>query len=131
MSSVANRYGTPKRKLSGRTKLVMVIVGLLVGIGGALWLSVANSKPVTFNDISFEIPSNTSTVVVVEVTKKASDEVQCSVRALNESKAIVGFKTLSIPATEGSGQITSRYTVNLRTESLATTGGIEACKVIG
>lgn len=131
MSSVANRYGTPKRKLSRQTKIVMIIAALALAMAGVLWMSMANAKKVTFTDVSFEIPSSTSAVVVVEVTKDAAAHVQCAVRVLNDSKAIVGFKTLTLGPSEGTGQVTVRSTVDLRTESLGTTVGIESCKVTG
>ncbi|MBB2995925.1 DUF4307 domain-containing protein [Paeniglutamicibacter cryotolerans] len=130
VSSVANRYGTPKRKLSRQTKKVMVIAALALALVVVLWMSTANAKKVSFTDVSFEIPSSTSAVVVVEVTKDAEADVQCAVRVLNEAKAIVGFKTLTLGPSQGTGKVTIHSTVDLRTESLGTTGGIESCKVI-
>lgn len=130
MSSVANRYGTPKRKLSRQTKKVMVIAALVVAMAAALWLSLANVKDVDYTDVSFEIHSSTSATVVIEVTKNPADHVQCSVRVLNESKAIVGFKTVMFGPSEGTGKVTVRSSVDLRTESLGTTVGMDSCKVI-
>ena len=66
----------------------------------------------------------------MDITKDAKDTAQCEVRALNESYAIVGWKTLVVGPTEGTGKQTMRFDVNLRTESLATTAGVEECKIV-
>ena len=66
----------------------------------------------------------------MDITKDAKDTAQCEVRAMNESYAIVGWKTLTIGPSEGTGRQTMRFDVNLRTESLATTVGVEECKIV-
>ena len=130
MSSLTNRYGSPKRALTKRTRTTLVIGSLGVGMLAALYLATASHSSVEFKDNSFEVLSPTMATATVDISKDASSTVQCEVRAMSESYAIVGWKTLVVGPTEGEGLTTTRYEVDLRTESLATTAGIEECRVI-
>lgn len=130
MSSLTNRYGSPKRSLSKRSRMTLILVGLGLGILAALYLATATHSNVQFKDHSFEVLSATAATAVVDVSKDAGDTVQCEVRALSESYAIVGWKTLLVGPTEGKGMTTTRFNVPLRTESLATTAGIEECRIV-
>jgi hypothetical protein len=129
LSSLTNRYGSPKRRLAKKTRKALIIGGLAVGIGGAFYLAWATDSQIEFKDNSFSVESPTRASALVDITKDAKDTAQCEIRALNESKAIVGWKTLVLGPTEGTGQETLRYDVKLRTESLATTVGVEECKI--
>ncbi len=130
MSSLTNRYGSPKRRFSKRTRATLILVFLGLGILAALYLAISTHSTVQFKDNSFEVLSPTSTTAVVDISKEAGDTVQCEVRAMNESYAIVGWKTLVVGPTEGKGITTQRFDVRLRTESLATTAGIEECRIL-
>ncbi|GAA1497321.1 DUF4307 domain-containing protein [Paeniglutamicibacter kerguelensis] len=130
MSSLTNRYGSPKRRLAKKTRRNLIIGGLSVGVIGALYLAWATNSQVEFKDNSFMVNSPTQARALVDITKDAKDTAQCEVRAMNESYAIVGWKTLTIGPSEGTGRQTMRFDVNLRTESLATTVGVEECKIV-
>ncbi|WP_411734422.1 DUF4307 domain-containing protein [Paeniglutamicibacter sp.] len=130
MSSLTNRYGSPKRGLTKRTRTTLIIGSLGVGMLAALYLATASHSSVEFKDNSFEVLSPTMATATVDISKDAGATVQCEVRAMSESYAIVGWKTLVVGPTEGKGLTTTRYEVELRTESLATTAGIEECRVI-
>lgn len=130
MTSLTNRYGSPKRGLSKRTRATLIFGSLGVGMLAALYLATATHSGVQFKDNSFVVHSPTMATAIVDISKDASATVQCEVRALSESYAIVGWKTLTVGPTEGEGLTTTRFDVDLRTESLATTAGIEECRVI-
>ena len=130
MSSLTNRYGSPKRRLAKSTRRTLLIGGLAVGVGGAVYLAWATGSQVEFKDNSFAVQSPTRATALVDITKDAKDTARCEVRALNESYAIVGWKTLVLGPSEGTGKETMRYDVKLRTESLATTVGVEECKIV-
>ncbi len=130
MSSLTNRYGSPKRGLAKRTRVTLVAVALGLGILAAFYLTNATHSNLEFKDNSFIVHSPTSATAIVDISKKAEDTVQCEVRALNESYAIVGWKTLVVGPTEGKGMTTTRFDVELRTESLATTAGVEECLLL-
>lgn len=130
MSSLTNRYGSPKRGLSKRTRLMLIIGALGLSMVAAFYLAMANHSSVQFSDNSFEVLSNTQSTAIVDITKNAEDTVQCEVRAMNESYAIVGWKTLIVGPSEGKGSTTQSHNVDLRTEALATTVGIEECRIL-
>jgi hypothetical protein len=130
MSSLTNRYGSPKRRFSKRTRTTLIIGGVGLGVLGALYLGSATTTGVQFKDNSFVVHSPTMATAIVDISKDANTTVQCEVRALSESYAIVGWKTLTLGPTEGKGMTTTRVDVDLRTESLATTAGVEECRVI-
>lgn len=130
MSSLTNRYGSPKKSLSKKTRRYLIIGGLAFGVLFALYLAWATVSKVEFKDNSFEVISPTEAWTLVEITKDAKDTAQCEIRALNESYAIVGWKTLTVGPSEGKGKVTQRFDVTLRTESLATTVGVEECKIV-
>ncbi|MET0872525.1 MAG: DUF4307 domain-containing protein [Paeniglutamicibacter terrestris] len=129
MSSLTNRYGSPKRRLTKRTRATLIVVGLAALILGALYLTYASTSGMDYKDNSFEVHSATSATATVDISKDASATVLCDVRALNESYAIVGWKTLVLGPTEGKGMTTTRVVVDLRTEALSTTAGIESCRL--
>ncbi|MFL4475501.1 DUF4307 domain-containing protein [Paeniglutamicibacter sp. MACA_103] len=130
MSSLTNRYGSPKRGLAKRTRATLIVGGVGLGVLGALYLTSTTTPGVQFKDISFDVPSSTMATATVAISKDASATVQCEVRALSESYAIVGWKTLVVGPTEGKGMTTKIFDVELRTESLATTAGVEECRVV-
>lgn len=130
LSSLTNRYGSPKRRLAKKTRRYLIVGGLSVGVVGALYLAWATQSGVDFKDQSFVVASPTQASAVVDISKDANQTAQCEVRAMNESYAIVGWKTLTVGPTEGTGRETLRFDVDLRTESLATTVGIEECKIV-
>ncbi|MFL4478926.1 DUF4307 domain-containing protein [Paeniglutamicibacter sp. ORCA_105] len=130
MSSLTNRYGSPKRALPKKTRKTLIIGSLGVGMLAALYLATATHSNVQFKDNSFIVRSPTMATAIVDISKEASATVQCEVRAMSDSYAIVGWKTLTVGPTEGQGMTTTRFDVDLRTESLATTAGIEECRVL-
>lgn len=116
--------------MSKRTRMTLVLVALGLGGLAALYLGTATHANLKFSDHSFEVISPTRSTATVDISKDAGATVQCEVRALNESYAIVGWKTLVVGPTEGNGMTTTRFDVPLRTESLATTAGIEECRIL-
>ncbi|MGO1517935.1 DUF4307 domain-containing protein [Arthrobacter rhombi] len=130
-SSVANRYGAPKRGLTRRRKIVMISVALVLAIIAAGVVAWWNVKPYSSKDVAFDITSNTSANVTIQLEKKPRDTVSCNVRVMNESYAVVGWKTVTFGATEGTGRETIIKDFDLRTESLGVTGGVTTCWVAG
>lgn len=130
MSSLTNRYGSPKKSLKKKTRRYLIIGGLAFGVLFALYLAWATASKVEFKDNSFEVISPTEAWALVEITKDAKDTAQCEIRALNESYAVVGWKTLTVGPSEGKGKVTQRFDITLRTESLSTTVGVEECKIV-
>ncbi|MDR2255360.1 MAG: DUF4307 domain-containing protein [Arthrobacter sp.] len=131
-ASLANRYGRPKHRLSKRATAILVAVGVVALILGALFLSVRSQKSFSTTDVAFDIISDRQTDVTVAVTLPQGESVTCAVQALSEDKAIVGYKDVVFDAADGQdagGNLrTVQVTVPLRTVFAAVTGGMHGCR---
>jgi hypothetical protein len=125
--SVVNRYGPPKRSVSRRTRNAVVGAALVLAVGAAAAMSLGNANRFTSKDVAFDITSPTTARVTFDLDRRAADPIECSVRVLNESYAIVGWKSVLVPPGEGSGRENVRTSVELRTESLGVSGGVGDC----
>lgn len=134
--SLANRYGRPQS--SGPTFWARwgrwVAVGALVlAVALVVWLTAsATSRTLDWKDVGFDIHSPTRASVTFQVTKEPEDTVACAVQVLSEQYAVVGWRTVVIgPQDEaGSGlpsDKTRYYDVELRTDELGVSGGVNAC----
>ncbi|WP_396277976.1 DUF4307 domain-containing protein [Glutamicibacter creatinolyticus] len=125
--SLMGRYHTPKKRLSPKTRNWLITGALGVGVVGAAYAGINNFTPISSQDVGFEIISPTQAVATVEVSYDSKNRVQCEVRAMNDSYAVVGFKTVVLEAEENPRHVQLKLDVPLRTDNLATTAGIEDC----
>ena len=125
---LANRYGTPKPGLGRRPKIVLTAVGVAAAVGAVAFMAIpSGSETVSSKDVGFTIPDAGTAIVDFNVTKPADATAECAVQVLNESYAVVGWKTVLIgPSdTETVGQ-----RITLRTDSLGVTGGVDSCWLV-
>ncbi|MFC7850519.1 DUF4307 domain-containing protein [Arthrobacter sp. NPDC057388] len=133
--SLANRYGRPKRRMSGKARRWAGIAALAVGMGFLAWVSTSNATAsVTFKDIGYRTTDATQAEVDFQVTREPGTPVKCAVKALDSKFAVVGWKVVDIPPTpqEAQGQgadggRTLAQRVVLRTESQAVSGVVDSC----
>lgn len=90
----------------------------------AIWFGVANYSPVSYQNIGFRVISELQTEVDFELTKPVGATVVCSVEALNNAFATVGWVELEFGPSEFQ---TIRHTVSLNTTELAVTGLVDEC----
>mgnify|MGYP000854631388 CR=1 FL=1 len=131
-SSLANRYGRPKRRMSKRTTLILASVGVLALILGVLFLSQRGARSYEPTDVAFDIVSPRLMHVTVAVSMKEGDSITCGVQALSEDKAVVGYaEQVFDGATDGqsigAGRVVVQHKVTLRTTFIAVSGGTSAC----
>ncbi|HET8794828.1 MAG TPA: DUF4307 domain-containing protein [Arthrobacter sp.] len=131
-ASLANRYGSPKRRLSRRARLIIISAGLLAGIVIMGIFTLLSSTPdVTSKNVGFNVTDSTQAFVEFRVTKDPEATAQCAVEVLNSSFAIVGWKVATIgPTAETEGANGGRTTaerISVRTESLGVSGGVNSC----
>jgi hypothetical protein len=133
-TSLATRYGAPKQPMPRRVRLLIIGAVLAAAVlGTAVFSLFTAAAPVTTKDVSFSIGNAASASVTFEVTKDPGTSVQCAVQVLSETYAVVGWKVVDIgpdPAPDGrdNGRTTT-HTVDLRTESLGVSGGVNGCWV--
>ncbi|MBT2530826.1 DUF4307 domain-containing protein [Arthrobacter sp. ISL-48] len=131
-TSLANRYGGQKRRLSGKAKRAIGIGALAAGIGFMAWVSTSSATGgVTSKDIGFSVTDATQTEVDFQVTRDPGVAVKCAVKALDSKFAIVGWKVVDLPPEEADGTADNGRTISrrvvLQTESLAVSGLVDSC----
>ncbi|MFC8599510.1 MULTISPECIES: DUF4307 domain-containing protein [unclassified Isoptericola] len=125
----ADRYGTrPQRRGIGTGGKVAIAAALAAGVGLAAWFSVEQNRrdPVEVDVVSFDVRDAEQVDVTFQVHMPVGTTAVCEVEALAPSYAQVG--TLDVPVGP-SKEITSTYTVTLRTSEKATTAVVESCDV--
>lgn len=110
--------------------MVLIAASLVAAVAVAGLMTWWNVKPYASKDVAFDITSDTSANVTIQLEKKHRDTVSCNLQVMNESYAIVGWKTVTFPASEGPGRETIVKDFDLRTESLGVTGGATTCWVV-
>jgi hypothetical protein len=126
--TVSNRYGTPRRRLSRRAKLALAGGALGVAVVSAGFFALGQSgQQIDSKDVGFAVADAGHMTVDFQLTKDPGVTVQCAVKALNDNYAVVGWKVATIgPADEATGGTTA-HRVQLRTESMAVSGGVDSC----
>jgi hypothetical protein len=135
-TSLANRYGAKKRRLSPAAKRIGGGVALAAGIGFMAWVSTSNSlNDVSFKDIGYVTTDATLAEVDFQVTREHGISVKCAVKALDSKYAVVGWKVVDIPPSEPDGTADGGRTVSqrvpVRTESLSVSGVVDSCWIPG
>jgi len=135
-TSLANRYGGQKRRLSGAAKRAIGIVALGAGIGFLAWAATSSGTGgVTTKDIGFSVTDATRTEVDFQVTREPATAVKCAVKALDSKFAVVGWKVVDIPPDANEGGADNGRTISqrvvLQTESLSVSGLVDSCWVPG
>lgn len=92
----------------------------------AIFSTIAGSRQVKTQDISFEVISDQQVDVRFAITtpSQLSDSATCAVQALNQLFAIVGYKELKVPAKTKAGEVIS---VRINTTELAVSGLVDYC----
>ncbi|MCO1338203.1 hypothetical protein BJH93_04735 [Kocuria polaris] len=110
-----------------RLKIGLGAGALVVGVGLAAWAGIANTHQINYDDVAFQIESETTAQVTFHVEKNAADVVQCGVQVLDDTYAVVGWKTVTFEASGESGRESTRRTVEVRTEYLGVSGNVGDC----
>ena len=134
-TALDERYGR-RPGARGRARVLLVVAGaLLAGLAVAwgAWVShTVTDKPLTWQDIGFEVTGDTAVRVTFDVRFAGDlpDDAQavCTVRALNQVMAEVGLRDVTLgPASKGA----VRATVDVPTSERAVTGLVKDCVVQG
>ena len=124
---LAKRYGKkiPDAKTKKRRSL-FAIGGVLVFTALVGVFSLATYNPLSYKDLSYKIESELSVWVEFEVTAPLGTLVRCDVQALNNQFAVVGHKSVSLPASQ---EPVNTYSIRLNTTELAVTGLVDKCEL--
>ena len=130
--TVSNRYGTPRRSLSRRAKLALAGGALGVAVVAAGFFALGqNEAKIESKDVGFAVTDAGHMTVDFQLTKDPEATVQCAVKALSDNYAVVGWKVATFGPAEATTAGTTAHRVQLRTESLAVSGGVDSCWAAG
>jgi hypothetical protein len=121
---LAKRYGV-KQSNPKRNK-VLAITGVALLTTTAAWFGFANYSPLSYQDLGYRVLSDTRVEIDFELTRPAGADVVCSLEALNNQFAPVGWIEIVIP---GSESTKVRNTITLNTTELAVTGLVDECRL--
>lgn len=125
-SLILQRYGLSKKRRRDRVLAISAAAVALVGfLVWALWFTIANADRPSFRDVGYQIIDEYSAKLIFEVTRKPGALLTCNLKVLNQSFAIVGYKTLEIPPASSSSQVIS---TEINTTELGVTGLVDSCR---
>lgn len=121
-----NRYGYGRTRKRDRIVAAGIAIAALLGFfAWAIWFTIDDANNVSTRDIGFTVIDELSTEVVFEVTRSPGQQVSCDVQVLNQSYAVVGFKTVAVAPSSGRSVVISTV---VNTTELGTTGLVESCR---
>jgi hypothetical protein len=133
-TALDERYGRRPGGRRGRVLLaVFAVVLVVLAVAWGAWVSqTVTDRPLTWQDVGFEVTGDTAVRVTFDVRFDGGlpDDAQavCTVRALNQVMAEVGLRDVSVgPASRGA----VRATVEIPTSERAVTGLVKECAVAG
>lgn len=129
--TLTERYGAkPQRApLPKIFWIALTLIGVAVAASFGLWVQLSKSDQPVARDVGFELISADESSGTFEVVKNPADTAVCAVKALDSSRAPVGWKEVTISPTTDTGENSrhSVHTVHVRTLAEATTITVDSC----
>lgn len=124
----AGRYGPEPTALRRRLAVGGIVLVALVGVAITLVIGLRSAnEPVRFQDVGFSVVGPERVDVTFEVYMDPGTTAVCTLDALSESYAQVGTVDVTVGPVDVSE---ARYTVQVATSELATTGIVHSCAVV-
>jgi len=124
------RYGR-KPGRSRRSRLVALVAGAAVAVVVTAWVVLVafdgDSAELEVSHYGFTVSDDSAVDVQYTINVAAGTDVGCAVQALNENRAVVGWKVVDLPAVDTH---TQTYTTSLVTSERAVTGSAYRCWVL-
>jgi len=125
-----DRYGRRPGR-ARRSRLVALVAGSAVALVVTAWVVLVafdgDSAELEVSHYGFTVAGDDSVDVQYTVNVADGTEVGCAVQALNENRAVVGWKVVELPAVDSH---TQTYTTSLVTSERAVTGSAYRCWVL-
>lgn len=118
-----DRYGAPRMQRS--TARTLIVIAAVLGLALLAYVGVrATYKPVSVETIRYEHLDETRIAITFQITMPPGTEASCTLEALNEGRAQVGFTEVIVPAQE---ERQSAHRVELATQGDAVSGLVTGC----
>ena len=118
------RYGRHRRSTPRWLWPVVAGIGVTLGVVWAFWASYSDVPAHQARVHSYDVVDDSTTKVGLEIFREEPGALTCRVFAQSEDKAVVGEKTVEVPASDAD-QV--RVVIEIRTERRAVTGVLDAC----
>ena len=118
------RYGRHRRSTPRWLWPVVAGIGVTLGVVWAFWASYSDVPAHQARVHSYDVVDDSTTKVDLEIFREEPVALTCRVFAQSEDKAVVGEKTVEVPASDAD-QV--RVVIEIRTERRAVTGVLDAC----
>lgn len=125
-NTLANRYGSKRRKLSRKRKLWLSAIAAVLVLLFIGWLTFGKGPVAENKLLGYVVTDATQTIIEFQVNKPASATAQCAVQALDNGYAVVGWEVVTFPPNEDRAASTTKR-VALRTDALAVTATVDSC----
>jgi hypothetical protein len=122
VTDLSDRYGT-----RGRRRWLWAIVaavGIGLGVAWAAWVAF-QPRPVTAELYGYDVVDDHRVDIKLDVRRAEPVRVRCTVYAQAMDHAIVGERTVTVPAGD---RETTRVSIVLETERRAVTGVLRMCE---
>jgi hypothetical protein len=121
---LASRYGKPL--VPKRTARVLIVVGAVVFLAVLTFVGVRFAdQPVTAKTVGYDHVDDDTITVTFQLTRRPGQEVACTVQALNEGRAQVGFREVEVP---GGAQRQLMQSVDIDTQGRAVSAEVISCE---
>jgi hypothetical protein len=128
-SRLDSRYGRRPGR-TRRVRLIALVAGVAVAVVVAAWVVLVafdgDSAELEVSHYGFTVGGDDAVQVQYTINVAGGTDVACAVQALNENRAVVGWKVVDLPAVD---TFTQTYTTSLVTSERAVTGSAYRCWV--
>jgi hypothetical protein len=121
VTDLSSRYGSRQRPRW--LWPVVAAVGISIGIAFAAWVGF-QKDPVTAKLWAYDVISDTQVTATLDVVRPDPLDVTCTVYAQGSDHAIVGEKSIDLPASE---REEVRVEIDIETERRAVTAVLRTC----
>lgn len=105
---------------------IFAAAGITALVLGTAYFALGNNQQFSYEDVGYRVVGDYRVEVDIEITKPTDRTLVCSVQALNNQFAVVGWKEFEF---ESSEFMTLRHTVTLNTTEQAVTGLVDECRL--
>ncbi len=125
VTDLESRYGRHRRSTPRWLWPVVASIGVTAGVAWAAWAAWSDVPVHQARVHSYDVVDDRTTMVDLEIFRDEPVALRCRVYAQSQDKAIVGEKTVDVPASDESP---TRVVVDIITERRAVTGVLDACE---
>lgn len=123
MSDVSSRYGT--RHQPQWLWPVVAVIGISLGVAWAAW-GAFQEKPISVQVYGYDVVSPSLVTITLDIHRPDPREAECTVYSQAADHAVVGEKTVTVPASEHESV---RLDIDVETERKGVNGVLRECHV--